>query len=164
MISQDISSILNNKTIDLKIDEKEQLSYTILPTDATDKSVAWFTSHPLIASVSQTGLVTALAEGTSWIVVRANNGLFADTCQVNVTKPNGVNDNPTLSDIGIYPNPVSDYLTINTNQEIGNIEIFSALGIKVLETNWKEKIDVSGLLPGVYFVRISYRFEKFVKM
>jgi hypothetical protein len=37
----------------------------------------------------------------------------------------------------------------NSNQEIGKVEIFSTLGLKVFETDWKEKIDVSGLLPGV---------------
>ncbi len=35
-----------------------------------------------------------------------------------------------------------DYLAIKTNQKIGKIDIFSTLGIKVLETGWKERINV----------------------
>ncbi|MEI6088839.1 MAG: T9SS type A sorting domain-containing protein [bacterium] len=66
--------------------------------------------------------------------------------------------------VSVSPNPVSDYLTISSNQGIGKIEIFSTLGLKVLETEWQEKIDVSGLLAGVYFVRIGNKVEKFVKI
>jgi hypothetical protein len=33
----------------------------------------------------------------------------------------------------------------------------------VLETEWKEKIDVSGFLPGVYFVRIGENVFEFLK-
>ncbi len=70
----------------------------------------------------------------------------------------------------IYPNPVSDYLVL-TN-EIGAshelplqpIEIFSALGLKVLDTEWQEKIDVSNLPSGVYFVRVGDKVVKFVKI
>ncbi len=58
------------------------------------------------------------------------------------------------SNFQAFPNPVSDYLTINTNQEIGKIEIFSTLGLKVLETEWKEKIDVRNLPKGIYFLMI----------
>lgn len=63
----------------------------------------------------------------------------------------------------IYPNPVTDYLSINSNQNIKKIEIFSTLGLKVLEAEWKEKIDVSGLLPGVYYMRFGNRVSKFIK-
>ena len=54
-----------------------------------------------------------------------------------------------------------NYITINTNQEIGKIEIFSTLDLKVLETELKVKIDVSGLAPGLYFVRVGDNVCKF---
>ena len=63
-----------------------------------------------------------------------------------------------------YPNPVSDFLTINTRQETDKIEIFSAIGLKVFETELQEKIDVSGLAPGVYFVRMGSELRKFIKI
>ncbi|HPO62027.1 MAG TPA: T9SS type A sorting domain-containing protein [Candidatus Kapabacteria bacterium] len=64
----------------------------------------------------------------------------------------------------ISPNPVNDILSINSSIELSKIEIFSALGLKVLETEWKEKIDVSGLASGVYFLRAGYKIVKFIKI
>jgi hypothetical protein len=68
-----------------------------------------------------------------------------------------VEDNPNISKIGfnISPNPVSDFLTINKNQEIEKIEIFSAIGLKVIETEWQEKINVRNLPEGIYFLIIK---------
>ncbi len=64
----------------------------------------------------------------------------------------------------ISPNPVNDILSVNSSIELSKIEIFSAIGIKVLETDWKEKIDVSGLTSGVYFLRAGYNIVKFIKI
>ncbi|MBI5324292.1 MAG: T9SS type A sorting domain-containing protein [Ignavibacteriae bacterium] len=63
----------------------------------------------------------------------------------------------------VFQNPVKNYLTLDSYQEIGDIEIFSALGIKVIETDYKDRIDVSGLSAGVYFVKVGDKIYKFVK-
>ncbi len=62
-----------------------------------------------------------------------------------------------------YPNPVSDYLHIKTDT-YAKIEIFNSLGISVLETEWKESIDVSCLPCGMYYVRINNKLCKFMKI
>ena len=62
------------------------------------------------------------------------------------------------------PNPVSDFIEICTSNVLEKIEIYSILGLKVLETEWKERINVSCLPASVYFIRIGDRFEKFVKI
>lgn len=71
--------------------------------------------------------------------------------------------NKNFGDI-IYPNPTSDQLNINSNQSIDKIRIYSILGMKVLETEWQEKINVSGLAPGVYFIKVGDKMSKFVKI
>lgn len=78
------------------------------------------------------------------------------------TETNEVADLENKS-IGLYPNPVTDYLQINSDKT-DKIEIFSTLGLKVLESEWKDKISVLGLLPGVYFVKVGCKVSKFVKM
>jgi uncharacterized protein YjdB len=50
------------------IGETRQLSATIAPDDATDKAVAWESSDTSVASVSATGLVTAMAAGSGVFV------------------------------------------------------------------------------------------------
>ncbi len=62
-----------------------------------------------------------------------------------------------------YPNPVSDYLHIKTDT-YAKIEIFNSLGISVLETEWKESIDVSCLPCGMYYIRINNKLCKFMKI
>ena len=76
----------------------------------------------------------------------------------------GIEDQPVSNIISIYPNPVSDYIKISSNHALEKIEIFSAIGMKVIETEWKERIDVSGLLPGVYFVKFGDKVSKFIKI
>ena len=56
----------NNRTV--------QLSATVLPADATNKLYTWSSLNPSIASVSSTGLVTALSEGTATIRATAQDG------------------------------------------------------------------------------------------
>lgn len=57
--------------------------------------------------------------------------------------------------INIYPNPVSDVLTINSEIPLTNVEIFSVLGEKVKEMNSDFKsLSMDNLSTGIYHVRI----------
>lgn len=55
----------------------------------------------------------------------------------------------------IYPNPAHDFFYISSNDS-AQIQIFNAAGLSVLVTQTKnnEKIDVSGLGKGIYFMKI----------
>ena len=60
-----------------------QLSPIILPTYATDKTLIWSSSNTSVATVSQTGVVKGVAEGTTTITATTSNGKKA-TCEVTV--------------------------------------------------------------------------------
>ena len=81
---------LSHKTIELKEGETVQLTATVYPMDADDKTVAWESSMPGVASVSTSGLVTAVSAGSSVITatVADGSGIKAE-CQVTVTKAGG---------------------------------------------------------------------------
>ena len=70
-------------SVELKATETVQLTATVLPENATDKSVAWSVSDPEIATVDENGLVTAVAVGTATVTATASSGLTAE-CVVNV--------------------------------------------------------------------------------
>ena len=74
---------LNKKEVTLTVGETIQLTATITPTNASDKSVTWKSSNGSVASVSEKGLVKALKAGNSNITVKTANGKTA-TCQVKV--------------------------------------------------------------------------------
>jgi hypothetical protein len=68
----------------------------------------------------------------------------------------------------IYPNPSSDFITINAKEKINSIEIYDSAGRKVYsEINSKNQIDVRKLLKGVYYIRINMETKsltsKFIK-
>ena len=53
----------------LTVDQTQQLTATIAPSNATNKNVTWASDATSVATVSSTGLVTAKAEGTATITV-----------------------------------------------------------------------------------------------
>lgn len=66
--------------------DTEELMATVMPENATDKGIEWKSSDESVATVSQTGLVTALKEGPAVITVITNDGGFEATCDVTVNK------------------------------------------------------------------------------
>jgi uncharacterized protein YjdB len=56
---------------------KTQLEAVVLPANATDKSIQWISNNDGIASVSETGLVTAVGRGNAVITANTVNGLSA---------------------------------------------------------------------------------------
>lgn len=55
---------LNKTTLELAVGGKEQLTATIAPAEATNKTIKWETADAAIATVSATGEVTAIKAGT----------------------------------------------------------------------------------------------------
>ena len=78
---------LDKTTATLDVNGTEQLTATVLPANADDKTVSWSTSDATVATVSQTGLVTAVGAGTATITVTTNDGNKKATCTVTVTAP-----------------------------------------------------------------------------
>ncbi len=83
---------LNKTSTTLTVDEKERLSATVEPEEATDPDLEWDSSNSGVAIVSGNGEVTALAAGEATITVRATNGTDdtgddkTATCKVSVTE------------------------------------------------------------------------------
>ena len=78
---------LNESTINMEIGESETLEATVLPENATDKSVTWTSEDPTIATVED-GVVTAVAEGHTTIIATGSDGITWAGCSVYVTDPN----------------------------------------------------------------------------
>lgn len=107
--------------------------------------------------------VTIDSSGNIWTIVGSFNGSYMLDAKYIETSVEDINIFNTLY---ISPNPVSNFLYLKTNKEFGKIEIYSSLGLKVLETDFKEKIDVSSLSSGIYFLKINngntFEIKKFI--
>lgn len=78
---------LNTTTASLIVGQTLQLTPTVSPSNATDKSVTWTSSNTSVATVSSSGLVTAKAAGSTTVTCRANDGSGKQaTCTITVTE------------------------------------------------------------------------------
>ncbi len=80
----EVSSVtLNKSTLSLNVGDTQQLTATINPSNATNKSVEWQSNNTSVATVSSTGKVTARSVGTAYIYAIASNGM-SKSCKVIV--------------------------------------------------------------------------------
>ncbi len=72
----------------------------------------------------------------------------------------------TKKKFNVYPNPASDFIQIETSEKLKEVNIYSAVGQKVM-TSQAAKVAIQSLQAGVYFVEIktneSSAIHKFVK-
>ena len=74
----------------LGVGATQQLTPTVLPDNATDKSVSYSSDATNVATVSDTGLITAVSAGNATITVSTTDGGYTATCDVTVTAPTNV--------------------------------------------------------------------------
>lgn len=67
----------------------QQLTPTVLPANATNKSVTYSSNNTAVATVNSSGLITAVANGTATITVSTVDGNKTSTCIVTVSTTSG---------------------------------------------------------------------------
>ncbi|MDD9149259.1 Ig-like domain-containing protein [Sporolactobacillus sp. CQH2019] len=70
--------------VNMAVGTIQQLAATVSPANATNRNVTYLSSDPAIATVSDNGLVTAVAAGSATITAKTADGNFTDTCAVTV--------------------------------------------------------------------------------
>lgn len=76
---------LDRSEMELPVSRTLKLTPTIIPANATNKSVTWSSSDSSIAEVNDNGTVTGKALGTATITATASSGVTA-SCVVTVTR------------------------------------------------------------------------------
>ena len=77
---------LDQTTLSLVAGTTGQLTATVSPDDAADKTVTWASADETIATVDANGKVTAVADGQTTITVTTSDGAKTADCKVIVTK------------------------------------------------------------------------------
>ena len=73
--------------LDLEVGKQQTLNATIAPSNATNQNITWTSSKESVATVDNSGVVTAIAAGKATITVTTEEGGFTATCVVTVTEP-----------------------------------------------------------------------------
>jgi hypothetical protein len=118
-------------------------------------------------------LNSVCVDGNNNVIVSGGNKkniYFARISNTTGLEDNLLKENLSLS---VYPNPAEDYIEISNpsaleSEATVDLYVFNAYGGRVIglkaSSNGKIKIVVSGLLPGVYFVRVGEKVCRFLKI
>ena len=87
---------LNQTNLTLKTEEKATLVATVKPDNATDKTVTWTSSDASIATVDETGKVTAIKDGS--VTITAKAGERTAEGKIEVKTPSAA---PDAIDLGL---------------------------------------------------------------
>ena len=132
---------LDKTTINLLVGEKNKLTPTITPNNATNQNIAWSSSNNNIVSVDEVGNIKALKEGTSKITVKTKDGNKTATCTVIVKaiKVKSVTLNKTNLTLGLH----STYelkATVLPNDASNKSLIWTSSNNKIVSVDSKGKI------------------------
>lgn len=124
-----VSGITLNPNISLKIKEggSSKITATVVPSNATNSSVKWVSSSPDVATVDDSGNVTAIKAGSTTVTCTAVDGSgVSASCPVTVTAKSTTTD-PSEQDKTdpTYTFKVSTDLTHSTKFEGGDLIDFN---------------------------------------
>ncbi len=76
-------------TATLSVGATQQLTPTVNPSTATNKSVTYSSNNTAVATVNTSGLITAVASGAATITVTTQDGAKTATCAITVSSSTG---------------------------------------------------------------------------
>lgn len=106
-----VSSInLSETEVTIYTNKTKELTYTIAPDNAVDKSVTWSSSNEAIAKVAN-GVITPVGSGECTVTCSSNDGGATATCKVTVVNAIGIS---TVTDLkAIDNNLAGNYVLLN---------------------------------------------------
>jgi hypothetical protein len=105
-----------------------------------------------------------LAEGSYRIYVTDKNNCL-DSIDVRLDHTLSTNDEKTI-ELKIYPNPINDILNIESNENIGKINLYNISGKKILTSNHLENnssLILDDFMPGIYILEILINGKIFIE-
>lgn len=149
------SITLSSEAETLNVGDTKTLTATVLPDNATDKSVTWSSDNESVATVVD-GVVTAVAVGTATITATTADGSnVSDACVVTVTTKDSGADTPasgyvfTLDPVSTTAGEEVELCINMTNEELINGFQF--------DITLPEGIDVKKNAKGKYVFQIGER-------
>lgn len=135
----------------------------------------WNSSNKKVGTINSKGLLIGKSKGKT-IITYEEFGCVSNEIEVEVTNldiaknelhTSGNNEfiieeataqrdrNDEIEKVNIYPNPASQYLHIQSNETISDVEIFDLTGKIILKSPSKNEIDISTLANGFYQIKIE---------
>ena len=117
-------------SVDLEVGQTRQLVASVVPPNATNQTINWWSQNQSVATVSQGGLITAKSEGYSLVTATTDDGGHSYNVHVNVSaSSSGGGGSTTVPVTGVSLNKSSTSLTV------GKTEILTATVTPTNATN-----------------------------
>jgi len=142
---------LDKSELSLAVEKTATLTATVTPSDAANQNVTWTSDNTAVATVSDAGLVTAIAVGTANITVTTEDGAYTATCAVTVTESSGVETKVLIIDgsqLSEYPSSGSSTTTTNVTKTYSGIDIVFSKGAKQQSSSGDNKFTDNAILIG----------------
>lgn len=117
-------------SVDLEVGQTRQMVASVVPSNATNQTINWWSQNQSVATVSQGGLITAKSEGYSLVTATTDDGGHSYNVHVNVSaSSSGGGGTTTVPVTGVSLNKSSTSLTV------GKTEILTATVTPTNATN-----------------------------
>ena len=108
---------LSSTSLKLAVGSTHKLTATVSPSDATNKEVTWYSSDKTVATIRETGTITARNVGTTTIICSAADGSGVKAfCDVTVRPVSGTEYGHAWIDLGLSVR----WATLNTVASSGS--------------------------------------------
>ena len=141
-----------------------QMSATIAPANATNQNVTWLVVPGTgSATISSTGLLTAVTNGDVTVKATANDGsgVFGTKIITISNQVVSVDSYQNSSNISFYPNPVENVLTIDMSATtslpslVWISDVTGKIIFQTAPTTTKLDIDMTNVNKGIYFLNLN---------
>ena len=139
--------------VTLSVGQDYTLSGEVYPSDATDPTITWTSSHPSVATVDANGTVHAVAAGDATITATA--GVKTATCKITVINPRAtITTEPTASSVDIILGSTVELVTPGTASGGTMMYIVTTTDTKPTSTDgFSATVPTAASLPaGTYYV------------
>ena len=83
--------------VSLTVGQTRQMIASVVPSNATNKLIHWYSDYPYVATVNSTGLITAMNSGYAKITATTDDGGYKYDIHVNVTASSGGGSSSNLT-------------------------------------------------------------------
>ncbi len=118
--------------------------------DASATNVVWNSQNTGLSNV-RTDMIQIRKADNTVLAATHGRGMFTAVWNPIITSIKADNKNKIV----FYPNPAKNYINIKSNEKIKNITIYNIKGKQVKSNITNNKINISDLAKGTYFLRFK---------
>jgi hypothetical protein len=160
------STVTTNLSVNNAIDTSLTVSSnTTITANATGASYQWIDCNNNNTPISgETNQSFNASSGSYAVIITVGSCSDTSGCTV-IQQALSIVKNNQADNLMLYPNPVINELTINSNTK-ATAMVFDILGNKITEfvlQNQTQTISLGDLAPGVYYLQVNFNMIKFIK-